>query len=500
MSTSQRAVDPLAPAPIEAAEPRRPHRLQGVLFQPIGDEGRAELVERRLVDAITRGHLSAGERLPTEADLSKSLGVAPVTVREALLALRERGLVITRRGRNGGSFVAQHADPLSFAREAVRKTSRVALRDMGAHYAAITGACVRLAARRADASEARQVRRRMEHVGELDGDARRRLLDDVQIELVALSQSARLTREQMKLQGEISPFLRLVAHADEGCVRQAEHLRSVIDAVEAADPEAASARTETMVLETVDRPHPAPSPTEGRHMTTGTDTAARDAATIVEEYFASPIRSLLAWVTPFAEQVAAARRSGPLTSARIDALVEPHALATLSLTDVPVYGAGFIAAIDLLADAHSHLAWWQGEDRRQLVLAAQSVNKENIDYSALEWYRVPMATGEPHIAGPYVDYLCSDDYTMTIAAPAAVDGERIGVAGLDLLVASVEHDLTPRFAALGHEVTLINGVGRVIVSTDTRCATGDSVRGSRLADLPRVTCAGVALDVIVEGI
>lgn len=252
MSTSQRAVDPLAPSPIEAAEPRHPHRLQGVLFQPIGDEGRAELVERRLVDAITRGHLSAGERLPTEADLSKSLGVAPVTVREALLALRGRGLVITRRGRNGGSFVAPHADPLSFAREAVRKTSRVALRDMGAHYAAITGACVRLAARRADASEAQQVRRRIEHVGDLDGDARRRLLDDVQIELVALSQSARLTREQMKLQGEISPFLRLVAHADEGCVRQAEHLRSVIDAVEAADPEAASARTETMVLETID--------------------------------------------------------------------------------------------------------------------------------------------------------------------------------------------------------------------------------------------------------
>ncbi|WP_341945589.1 cache domain-containing protein [Microbacterium sp. LWH11-1.2] len=233
-------------------------------------------------------------------------------------------------------------------------------------------------------------------------------------------------------------------------------------------------------------------------MTTGTDTATRAAATIVEEYFSSPIRTLLGWVGPFAAQVAEAKSSGPLTSSRIDALVEPHALRTLGLRDAPVYGAGFIAAIDLPSDARSHLAWWQGEDRRQLVLAAQSLNKENIDYSALEWYRLPMETGEPHIAGPYVDYLCSDEYTITVAAPAEVDGVRIGVAGLDMLVAEVERDLLPRFAALGREVTLINGIGRVVVSTDPRCATGDAVRSGRWAELPRFACAGVALTVIVE--
>lgn len=232
-------------------------------------------------------------------------------------------------------------------------------------------------------------------------------------------------------------------------------------------------------------------------MNTATDTATQAAAAIVEDYFAAPVRALVDWVGPFATQVAEARATGPLTRSKIDALVRPHALKTLDLRGVPVYGAGFIAAIDLLADAHSHLAWWQGDDRRQLVLASQSLNKENIDYSALEWYRVPMTTGEPHVAGPYVDYLCSDEYTITIAVPADVDGERIGVAGLDLLVSAVERDLTHRFAALGSEVTLTNGVGRVVVSTDPRWATGDSVRGSGLADLPRVACPTVALDVIV---
>lgn len=252
MPMPEPAADSVAPAESDSGARRHPHRLQGALFQPIGDEGRAELVERRLVDAITRGHLRAGERLPSESDLARSLGVAPVTVREALLALRGRGLVTTRRGRNGGSFVAEHADPVSFAREAVRSTSRLALRDLGVHYAAITGACVRLAARRADPSEAQQVRRRLERLDELDGEQQRRLLDDIQIEIVALSQSARLTREQMKLQAELSPYLRLVAHESDDRRRQAEHLAAVIDAVEAADAVSAGDRTELMVAETID--------------------------------------------------------------------------------------------------------------------------------------------------------------------------------------------------------------------------------------------------------
>lgn len=235
-------------------------------------------------------------------------------------------------------------------------------------------------------------------------------------------------------------------------------------------------------------------------MSIDTTTAVQAAATLVQEYFGAPIRALRTWVDPLSAAIATSQRSGSLTRAGLDVLVEPYALETLALPSTPVYGAGFIAAIDLLSDAHSHLAWWQGEDRRQLILASQTVNKENIDYSELEWYRVPMSTGESHVAGPYVDYLCSDEYTITIAVPAQIEGALIGVAGLDLLVASVERELTPRFAALGHEVTLTNGVGRVVVSTDPRCATGDSVRGSRLADLPRASCEGVALDVIVEAL
>lgn len=231
---------------------RHPHRLQGALFQPIGDEGRAELVERRLVDAIHRGHLRAGERLPSESELARSFGVAPVTVREALLTLRGQGLIVTRRGRNGGSFVVDDADPLAFARTALLGTSRLALRDMGAHYGAITEAAVRLAARRADPTEANRVLRRLERLEDLDVEQQRRVLDDVLVELVSLSQSARLTREQMKLQAEFSPYLRLAAPDDAGLRAQTASLAGIIRAVEQGDPGTAGDLTGRFVTDVID--------------------------------------------------------------------------------------------------------------------------------------------------------------------------------------------------------------------------------------------------------
>ena len=75
------------------------------VFASLGDLGRAEAVTARLTDAISMGLLADGEQLPSEAELAAQFGVATVTVREALVALRQQGLVATRRGRGGGSFV-----------------------------------------------------------------------------------------------------------------------------------------------------------------------------------------------------------------------------------------------------------------------------------------------------------------------------------------------------------------------------------------------------------
>ena len=84
----------------------RSDAARAVVFSPLDGTGRAELVEQRLTDAIVSGVLHDGERLPSESELSRRASASPlVTAREALEGMRDKGLVLTRRGRDGGSFV-----------------------------------------------------------------------------------------------------------------------------------------------------------------------------------------------------------------------------------------------------------------------------------------------------------------------------------------------------------------------------------------------------------
>ena len=49
--------------------------------------------------------LHAGDRLPGEADLIERFGMAKGTIREAMRVLEAQGLIKTRTGPGGGSFV-----------------------------------------------------------------------------------------------------------------------------------------------------------------------------------------------------------------------------------------------------------------------------------------------------------------------------------------------------------------------------------------------------------
>jgi GntR family transcriptional regulator len=61
-------------------------------------------LENLLREKIASGAFAAGDRLPTENDLIRQYGVSRITVRQALTALAEEGLIERRQGR--GTFVA----------------------------------------------------------------------------------------------------------------------------------------------------------------------------------------------------------------------------------------------------------------------------------------------------------------------------------------------------------------------------------------------------------
>jgi GntR family transcriptional regulator len=64
-------------------------------------------IEEWLERLISSGQLKPEDRLPSEVDMAGALGVSRMTLRQALNGLESKGLLVRKRGRWGGSFVAK---------------------------------------------------------------------------------------------------------------------------------------------------------------------------------------------------------------------------------------------------------------------------------------------------------------------------------------------------------------------------------------------------------
>jgi hypothetical protein len=177
------------------------------------------------------------------------------------------------------------------------------------------------------------------------------------------------------------------------------------------------------------------------------------------------------------------------TSAVIDELVERLVVGPLSEPTAAIIGAGFVAQPGFVSDAYWHLAWWLGEGNtlhvgvgdpvsvtRRLDAETNPTSESFRDYTALEWWRVPERTGHRHITGPYVDYLCTDDYTLTLTTPVLAHGRLLGMVGVDIYVKRIESILMPWLLGVGAVATIVNASGRVVASTDPHRAAGSILR------------------------
>jgi DNA-binding FadR family transcriptional regulator len=76
-------------------------------IKPVQRDSLVDAVVARIREVIEQGHLRAGDRLPTEAELSEQLGVSRTVVREAVSQLESLGLLSVQRGR--GTFVGSRS-------------------------------------------------------------------------------------------------------------------------------------------------------------------------------------------------------------------------------------------------------------------------------------------------------------------------------------------------------------------------------------------------------
>lgn len=77
------------------------------LIRPVRHGNAFEETIERLLQHIKLGLFGVGEKLPAERELSDLLGVSRATLRDALAELQKAGYVEVRRGRSGGTYVAE---------------------------------------------------------------------------------------------------------------------------------------------------------------------------------------------------------------------------------------------------------------------------------------------------------------------------------------------------------------------------------------------------------
>jgi hypothetical protein len=172
---------------------------------------------------------------------------------------------------------------------------------------------------------------------------------------------------------------------------------------------------------------------------------------------------------------AAARLAGrPLRRADLAALREPVAGVLREHAGLAA-GAGVVLAPGALADAPRWIEWWradQGPGLTRLEVDLDPDSAEFFDYTTTEWYQAPERTGRPAVAGPYVDYICTHEYTFTISVPVVTAGRFAGVAGVDILAGQVERLVLDGLSALGATAVLVGGNGRVIASNSASVRPG----------------------------
>ncbi|MCZ7911488.1 GntR family transcriptional regulator [Agrobacterium leguminum] len=201
------------------------------------------LAAKRVHEAIVSGELRPGDRLPSEAELAQGFGIALMTVRGALTALRDMGLLTTVRGRHGGNFVAEDVgDRLA---EAARRAplEKSLLRDLTDWRRAISGEACYLAAERSRPEQLSEILSAEQNYNSIDQFPDLRFADvRLHVAIAEASGSSRLIRAETEIQVAMTDVIlatdrpvrsRKLASYDHGPIIRAIEIRDAQNAREA---------------------------------------------------------------------------------------------------------------------------------------------------------------------------------------------------------------------------------------------------------------------------
>jgi GntR family transcriptional repressor for pyruvate dehydrogenase complex len=209
------------------------------VFSPVPVRNALEVTVEQLARAIRLGVLVEGDRLPPERELAETFGVSRVTLREAIGALREIGLVTSRRGRGGGTFVVAPVTRLPRRGDANVLERRVVDDALDLRRVIEPGAAALAASRTLTAADRATLHRCLGAASGCAPDARRLADSRLHMAIAAAGGSASVTAAVADVQLRVDGLLRAIPVIAANIAHSDRQHAAIVDAILSGQPERA---------------------------------------------------------------------------------------------------------------------------------------------------------------------------------------------------------------------------------------------------------------------
>ena len=142
-------------------------------FRPLENKCRSEQVAERIIKMIENGELCEGDKLPSEPEFARQLGISRGILREGLAQLKAQG-IISRKPKDGTDILPQQRDKIGMTDTTLRMIRTSSFRNIMEMRDAIEQKAAVLAVDRATDEELEELREIVlkgeQHTGEDDLD------------------------------------------------------------------------------------------------------------------------------------------------------------------------------------------------------------------------------------------------------------------------------------------------------------------------------------------
>jgi DNA-binding FadR family transcriptional regulator len=214
--------------------------LFSVFFRPVRWQSAFDETVERLAQAIKLGAVPVGAQLPSERELVEQLEVSRTTLREAIRVLQQKGILRTRRGRTGGTFVASDGIAMLTKNDAAKLVRSLGpgLSDLIEIRSAVEPKAAELAAERADPEAVGRLREILERSHDAPVTELRRTDSLVHIAIAKLAASELLMDSVLRVQSqlhELLAFLTVVPTPQVAARHESRQHERIVEAIARGD-------------------------------------------------------------------------------------------------------------------------------------------------------------------------------------------------------------------------------------------------------------------------